>query len=112
ELAQKTDQGVKIKLVQGFAAFAGAHEIDIDTSGNIEDPHRRAERGDGSKKQRISFGCAVIATGAPPFVPPIPGAREGLGTGGVLTSDTVWGLEAPPKRLAIVGGGAIGLEMA
>ncbi len=60
----------------------------------------------------MSFGCAVIATGAPPFVPPIPGAQEGLASGGVLTSDTVWGLAAPPKKLAVVGAGAIGVEMA
>jgi dihydrolipoamide dehydrogenase len=54
----------------------------------------------------------VIATGAPPFVPPIPGAQEGLESGGVLTSDTVWTLDAPPKKLAVIGGGAIGVEMA
>ncbi len=116
ELAQKTDLGVKIKLVQGYASFTGAHELAIDASGNSDDPHRRAERGQGDKgggkAQKLSFGCAVIATGAPPFVPPIPGAREGLQEGGVLTSDTVWNLQAAPKRLIVVGGGAIGLEMA
>src|SRR5699024_2336034 len=61
---------------------------------------------------RISFAGAVIATGAPPFIPPIPGAQEGLAAGGVLTSDTVWGLEHVPSRLAVIGGGAIGVEMA
>ncbi|MDR2877586.1 MAG: FAD-dependent oxidoreductase [Chromatiales bacterium] len=113
DMAQKTDLGVKIKLVQGYASFTGAHELAIDASGNSSDPHRRAERGKDGKAQKLSFGCAVIATGAPPFVPPIPGAREGLGEGGgVLTSDTVWGLADAPKRLVVVGGGAIGLEMA
>ncbi|MGD8484580.1 MAG: NAD(P)/FAD-dependent oxidoreductase, partial [Thioalkalispiraceae bacterium] len=60
----------------------------------------------------ITFGAAIIATGAPPFVPPIPGAQEGGEQGGVLTSDTVWGLKEQPKRLGVIGGGAIGVEMA
>ena len=45
-------------------------------------------------------------------MPPIPGARENLATGGVVTSDTIWNLAAPPKKLGIVGGGVIGVEMA
>ncbi len=60
----------------------------------------------------MSFGCAVIATGAPPFVPPIEGAHDGLETGAVLTSDTVWSMPEAPARLVVIGGGAIGLEMA
>jgi len=112
EMALKTDTGVKIKVIQGFAAFESDHTVFVDTSANSKDPHRRAPQGDGSQGQRISFGCAVIATGAPPFVPPIPGAHEGLASGAVLTSDTVWGLTDVPKRLVVVGGGAIGLEMA
>jgi dihydrolipoamide dehydrogenase len=112
EMAAKTDAGVKIKLVQGYASFIGPHELFVDTSGNSTERHRRVAPGDGSKGEKLSFGCAVIATGAPPFVPPIPGAREGVETGGVLTSDTVWELKERPKKLLVVGGGAIGLEMA
>ncbi len=112
EMALKTDTGVKIKVIQGFASFVDDHHVLVDTSGNSANPHSRADQGDGSQCETLSFGCAVIATGAPPFVPPIDGAREGLGGGSVLTSDTVWGLESTPKRLAVIGGGAIGLEMA
>ncbi|KPK56422.1 MAG: pyruvate dehydrogenase [Thiotrichales bacterium SG8_50] len=112
EMALKTDKGVKIEVIQGFARFVDQHHVFIDTGGNQKDPHTRAMPGDGSKGKQVSFGCAVIATGAPPFVPPIEGAHDGLESGSVLTSDTVWGLDAPPKRLAIVGGGAIGVEMA
>ncbi len=112
EMALKTDTGVRIKVIQGFARFEDDHTVFVDTSGNSDDAHRRATPGDGSRGERLRFGCAVIATGAPPFVPPIPGAREGLETGAVLTSDTVWNLQGPPRRLVIVGGGAIGLEMA
>ncbi len=50
----------------------------------------------------------VIATGASPFVPPIPGLTEA----GVLTSDTVWGLKDLPRRLVVLGGGPIGSELA
>jgi dihydrolipoamide dehydrogenase len=111
ELAHKTDLGLRIKVIQGRGSFASGHELIVDASANSADPHARPRRGAG-QGERIRFGCAVIAVGAPPFVPPIPGAREGLAHGGVLTSDTVWALPAPPKKLAIVGAGAIGVEMA
>ncbi len=112
KMALNADKGVKIKVIQGFASFVDEHKVFIDSGGNSEDPHRRSLRGEGFEGETLSFGCAVIATGAPPFVPAIPGADEVLGSGGVLTSDTVWNLASAPKRLGIVGGGAIGMEMA
>jgi len=112
DMALKTDKGVKIDVIQGFGRFVDQHTVFVDTGGNSKDPHKRAIPGDGKKGKQISFGAAVIATGAPPFVPPIEGAHDGLASGGVLTSDTVWGLEEAPKRVGIIGGGAIGVEMA
>ena len=112
EMAFKTDKGVKISVIHGFASFETDHRLFVDTSRNSDDPYERPAPGDGSKGQHITFGCAVIATGAPPFVPPIPGAEEGLKNGGILTSDNVWGLQQIPKHLGVIGGGAIGLEMA
>ncbi|MBI3019249.1 MAG: FAD-dependent oxidoreductase [Deltaproteobacteria bacterium] len=50
----------------------------------------------------------VIATGSSPFVPPIPGCEEHK----CLTSDNIWNLTTLPKRLAVIGGGPIGSEMA
>ncbi len=50
----------------------------------------------------------VIAAGARPFVPPIPGLAEC----GPLTSDTVWDLRVLPQRLVVLGGGPIGSELA
>ena len=50
----------------------------------------------------------LIATGGTPFVPPIPGLQEA----GCLTSDTVWQLRRLPRRLAVLGGGPIGCELA
>ncbi|MGB5540689.1 MAG: FAD-dependent oxidoreductase, partial [Gammaproteobacteria bacterium] len=111
-MALKTDKGVRIDYIQGFGQFVDAHTLAINTSTNSDDPHVRTVAPTAKAARSISFGAAVIATGAPPFVPPIPGAQEGLDSGGVLTSDTVWTLDAPPKKLAVIGGGAIGVEMA
>jgi pyruvate/2-oxoglutarate dehydrogenase complex dihydrolipoamide dehydrogenase (E3) component/uncharacterized membrane protein YdjX (TVP38/TMEM64 family) len=49
----------------------------------------------------------IIATGASPFVPSIPGLKEA----GYLTSDTLWALRERPERLVVLGGGPIGAEM-
>lgn len=58
--------------------------------------------------QRITTRNIVIATGARPLVPPIPG----LETVNSYTSDTIWSLKTQPKRLLILGGGPIGCELA
>jgi pyruvate/2-oxoglutarate dehydrogenase complex dihydrolipoamide dehydrogenase (E3) component len=50
----------------------------------------------------------VIAAGAKPFVPPIPGLEEV----GFLTSDNIWNLREKPERLLVLGGGPIGCELA
>ena len=112
EMALKTDKGVRIDYLQGFGQFVDAHTLAVNTSTNQDDPHTRAGIPSAKAGKTVTFGCAVVATGAPPFVPPVPGAREGLENGGVLTSDTVWALPAPPKKLAVIGAGAIGVEMA
>jgi pyruvate/2-oxoglutarate dehydrogenase complex dihydrolipoamide dehydrogenase (E3) component len=58
-------------------------------------------------RQTLTTRGIVIAAGARPFVPPIPG----IGDVGVLTSDTVWNLRVLPKRLVVLGGGPIGCEL-
>lgn len=50
----------------------------------------------------------VIATGARPFIPPIPGLQESA----YLTSDSLWEMTELPERLVILGGGPIGCELA
>ena len=54
----------------------------------------------------------IIAAGSEAVVPPIPGAKEGLAAGYVLTNREILALREIPKALAIIGGGVIGLEMA
>jgi dihydrolipoamide dehydrogenase len=50
----------------------------------------------------------VVATGASPLVPPLPGLSEVP----YLTSDTLWNLRTLPRRLIVLGGGPIGCELA
>ncbi len=69
--------------------------------------HVEITKDDGSK-QTLSTKSIVIATGAAPFVPPLPGLEDV----GYLTSDTLWGLREQPKRLVVLGGGPIGCELA
>jgi pyruvate/2-oxoglutarate dehydrogenase complex dihydrolipoamide dehydrogenase (E3) component/uncharacterized membrane protein YdjX (TVP38/TMEM64 family) len=64
---------------------------------------------DGSEGRRtLTTRSIVIATGAGPRVPPVPGLREV----GYLTSETVWNLRELPPRLLVLGGGPIGSELA
>ena len=58
--------------------------------------------------QQISAEKIILATGARPTMPPIPG----LDQVDPLTSETLWQLQDLPERLLIVGGGAIGCELA
>ncbi|HUN68575.1 MAG TPA: FAD-dependent oxidoreductase, partial [Burkholderiales bacterium] len=62
---------------------------------------------DGAKRA-LTTRSIVIAAGARPFVPPIPGIEKM----DCLTSDTVWGLRELPRRLVVLGGGPIGSELA
>ena len=50
----------------------------------------------------------ILATGAEPFVPPIPG----LDKTPYYTSDTIWGLQELPNNMVVLGGGPIGCELA
>ena len=58
--------------------------------------------------QRLRFARAVIATGGRPAIPPIPGLADAA----PLTSETVFTLTDAPRRLAVIGGGPIGCELA
>jgi len=58
--------------------------------------------------RRLTTRAIVIAAGARPFVPPIPGIEQV----GCLTSDTVWDLRELPRRMVVLGGGPVGCELA
>lgn len=62
--------------------------------------------------QRLTSRAIVLATGAQPFIPPLPG----IDAVGYVTSDTLWDefstLDKSPERLVVLGGGPIGCELA
>jgi pyruvate/2-oxoglutarate dehydrogenase complex dihydrolipoamide dehydrogenase (E3) component len=58
--------------------------------------------------RRLEFARAVVTTGARAALPPIPGLAEA----GYHTNETIWSLTELPPRLAVVGGGPIGCELA
>jgi pyruvate/2-oxoglutarate dehydrogenase complex dihydrolipoamide dehydrogenase (E3) component/uncharacterized membrane protein YdjX (TVP38/TMEM64 family) len=86
--------GLGVEVLQGHARITSPWTVVVALS-------------DG-RTQTITTRNIVIAAGASPFVPPIPGLKEA----GFLTSDTVWNLTAMPKRLVVLGGGPIGSELA
>jgi pyruvate/2-oxoglutarate dehydrogenase complex dihydrolipoamide dehydrogenase (E3) component/uncharacterized membrane protein YdjX (TVP38/TMEM64 family) len=90
-VARYTELGVEV--LEGTAKIVSPWEVEITSH-------------DGAT-QRLSTRSIVIATGARPFVPPIPGIEAV----GYLTSDTLWNLRQLPRRLVVLGGGPIGSEM-
>lgn len=74
----------------------------IEGEGHIVDPWRVSVNGETLTTRNI-----VVATGARPFVPPIPGLSEV----DYLTSDNLWELETLPPKLVVLGGGPIGCEL-
>ncbi len=77
-----------VTVLSGSARFTGPRSIAVDG-------------------QVVRFRQALLATGARPALPPIPGLAEAA----ALTSDTVWDLQELPARLAVLGGGSIGCEL-
>lgn len=86
--------GLGVDVVQGEARLVDPWTVQI-------------ARNDG-ETQRLTARHIVLATGAEPFVPPIPGLDQVE----VLTSDNLWALRELPERLIVLGGGPIGSEMA
>ena len=81
-----------VECVKGEATIVSPWEVKVNT---------------GAGEKTFTTKNIVIAAGARPFVPPIPGLAEA----NPLTSDTVWNLRKLPKRLIVLGGGPIGAEL-
>ncbi len=91
-----TELGVEV--IAGYASLVDPWTVDIAlTTGG---------------SQRLTSRSIIIAAGAQPAVPPLPGLDEV----GYLSSDTLWDALAdqaePPRRLVVLGGGPIGCELA
>ena len=77
-----------VEVISGTGRFTGGDRIEVNG-------------------RTLRFRRAMVATGARPLVPPIPGLREAEH----LTSDSLWDLEVLPERLVVLGGGPIGAEL-
>ena len=84
--------GLGVDVIQGIAKITSPWTVAVTTAAGT---------------RTLTTRAIVIAAGARPFVPPIPGLEEA----GYLTSDTVWNLRELPKRLVVLGGGPIGSEL-
>ncbi len=98
----------KIEPHDSAARYTGLGVECIEGTAKITDPWTvEVKLTDGSLRT-ITSRAIVIAAGAQPFVPPIPGIEES----GYVTSDTLWSLRELPPRLVVLGGGPIGCELA
>lgn len=61
---------------------------------------------------KLQANAIIIATGASPIIPPIPGVKDAYEKGIVLASKEILSINEVPKRLTIIGGGVIGFEFA
>jgi dihydrolipoamide dehydrogenase len=79
-----------IDLLRGTGRLAGPGAVEVDGV-------------------RHTAEHVVVATGAAPFIPPVPGLRE---LDGLWTNREVTGMKAVPRRMLVLGGGPVGVEMA
>lgn len=86
DLALKRDG---VSVIHGRAILGSAREVDVDGA-------------------RLRCRRMIIATGARPAVPPVEGLRDV----DYLTNESVFSLPSLPPRLAVLGGGAVGCELA
>jgi len=89
------------------ARYAGLGVECIQGEAKIVSPWSVEVTGADGGKQSLSTRSIVIAAGARPFVPAIPGIEQV----DCLTSDSVWRLRKLPARLLVLGGGPIGSEL-
>ncbi|MDX1609128.1 MAG: FAD-dependent oxidoreductase [Halofilum sp. (in: g-proteobacteria)] len=82
-------QGLGVEVIQGEARITGPWTVEVNG-------------------RTLTTRHIVVAAGARPFVPPIPGVEDI----DYYTSDTIWGLREQPGRLLVLGGGPIGCELA
>jgi len=99
-----------IKTVEPHDSVERYRELGVDVvegSARIVSPWQVEVICHDGTMQTLRTRSIVIAAGAHPFVPPMPGIEEM----GYLTSDTVWNLRQLPRRLLVLGGGPIGSEL-
>ncbi|TVP88597.1 MAG: pyridine nucleotide-disulfide oxidoreductase [Pseudomonadaceae bacterium] len=81
--------GLGVDVIQGAATITSPWQVEVNG-------------------QTLTTRNIIIAAGAQPFVPPLPGINQVP----CYTSDSIWSLREQPKRLLVLGGGPIGCELA
>jgi dihydrolipoamide dehydrogenase len=100
DVVKKLTGGVKTLLKKnGVTVFDGFAEVMSPKSVKVND-------------QLLSTKHLILATGASPIIPPIPGVKEALESQKIVTSKEILALQEIPKSLVIIGGGVIGIEFA
>ena len=99
-------------LVSGVGATMSANKVTVITAdakiiGRSGTDHAVEANGTTYIGSRLA-----IASGSETVVPPVPGLKEGLAAGFVVTNREVLDMKELPKDLVVIGGGVIGLEMA
>lgn len=92
---QQTLEQAGIELIRGHATFVDPHTVSLESTDT-----------DKSGGQKITADKILVAVGGKPIKPPIPGIEY------AITSREMFHLQALPERLAILGGGYIGVEFA
>jgi mercuric reductase len=102
-LRQGTTEIVDSLRQSRYLELAEAYGIDmVPGRARFEGPHTLAVG-----RRRVRAGAVIVASGALPAAPPIPGLRQA----GYLTSTTALQLTDLPEHLVVIGAGAVGLEM-
>ena len=99
-------------LVAGVGATMSANKVTVITgdaviTGRADDGFAVTANGTTYTGRRLA-----IASGSETVIPPVPGLKEGLAAGFVVTNREVLDMTQLPKEMVVIGGGVIGLEMA
>jgi len=104
----RDELGVDVFL--GEARFAGGDRIEVAGGGigaGETNNETNSETNSETNNRTLRFKRAVIATGARPVVPPIPGLAEA----GYYTNESIFDLTELPTRMLVIGAGPIGCEL-
>ncbi len=111
KVVKRKDKVVKM-LVSGVASKLKNNEVPVINAEAV----LQGKEGElflvQAGEERYAAKKLLIAAGSVPVVPPIPGVKEGIENGAVLTNREILSLTEAPASLVVIGGGVIGLEMA
>lgn len=111
KVVARKDKVVKT-LVSGVGATMKANKVTVISAGAVIKGRVDGGYSVEADGQVYEGRRLVIASGSETVVPPVPGLKEGLASGFVMTNREVLDEKTLPKTLVVIGGGVIGLELA